>query len=153
MRNLQKLTRLDLKKLRETAKTVLTELASSNAELSISFVDDTQIQELNRRYLGRDRPTNVLAFSMREGAFTSLHPHLLGDVVISVDTARRQSNRFGLDETEMIILLMIHGILHLSGYEHEGPKKASDQMALKQKELFGKAIRSFKGNRQAALAI
>jgi probable rRNA maturation factor len=116
-------------------------MASPDVELSISFVDDVQIQELNRRYLGRNKPTNVLAFSMREGDFPSLHPQVLGDVIVSVDTARRQSNRFGLNEMETIILLMIHGILHLLGYEHEGTKKGARQMALKQRELLWKTIR------------
>jgi probable rRNA maturation factor len=115
-------------------------MALPDAELSISFVDDARIQELNRRYLGRDRPTNVLAFSMREGDFPSLHPHVLGDVIISVDTARRQSNRFGLSHTETIVLLMIHGILHLLGFEHGGTKKRARQMALKQRELLMKSL-------------
>jgi len=119
----------------------LADLAPPDSEVSVSLVDDGQIRELNRRYLDRDKPTNVLAFSMREGAFVSLHPQLLGDVVISVDTARRQSNRFGLKEMEMVILLMIHGILHLLGYEHEGTKKGSNEMALKQKELFRRVIK------------
>ena len=119
----------------------MADLAPPDSEVSVSLVDDGQIRELNRRYLDRDKPTNVLAFSMREGAFVSLHPQLLGDVVISVDTARRQSNRFGLKEMEMVILLMIHGILHLLGYEHEGTKKGSNEMALKQKELFRRVIR------------
>ena len=107
-----------------------------DAELSLLLVDDAQIQELNRRYLRRDKPTNVLAFPMREGEFSTLHPHLLGDLVISVETARRQMNRFGLDEMKMVILLMIHGILHLLGYEHEGTRKGAREMAAKQNELF-----------------
>ena len=115
-------------------------MAPPDAELSISFVDDAQIRELNRRYLSRDRPTNVLAFSMREGDFPSLQPQVLGDVIVSVDTARRQSNRFGLDEMEMVAFLMVHGILHLLGYEHEGTKKGAREMALKQKELLRKAL-------------
>ena len=119
----------------------MADLAPPDSEVSVSLVGDGQIRELNRRYLDRDKPTNVLAFSMREGAFVSLHPQLLGDVVISVDTARRQSNRFGLKEMEMVILLMIHGILHLLGYDHEGTKKGSNEMALKQKELFRRVIR------------
>jgi probable rRNA maturation factor len=119
----------------------LADLALTGSEVSISLVGDTQIQELNQRYLGRDKPTNVLAFSMREGEFVSLHPQLLGDVVISVDTARRQSSRFRLKETEMIILLMIHGILHLVGYDHEGEKKGSNEMARKQRELFCRVIK------------
>ncbi len=126
------------------AKTILTDLALTDVEVSVSFVDDGQIRELNQRFLGRDKPTNVLAFSMREREFVSLHPQLLGDVVISADTAQRESNRFGLSETEMVILLMIHGILHLLGYEHEGTKKGARQMALKQKDLLMKSIRKLK---------
>jgi probable rRNA maturation factor len=112
------------------------------AELSLLFVNDLQIQALNRRYLHRDKPTNVLAFPMRKGEFSALHPHLLGDLVISVETAKRQSNRFGLDEMEMVILLMVHGVLHLIGFEHEGTKKGAREMTLKQKELFQCIIKS-----------
>jgi probable rRNA maturation factor len=110
------------------------------AELSLLFVNDLQIQTLNRRYLHRDKPTNVLAFPMRKGEFPTLHPHLLGDLVISVETARRQSNRFGLNEMEMVILLMVHGVLHLIGYEHEGTKKGGREMAIKQKELLQRVM-------------
>lgn len=112
------------------------------AELSLLFVNDRQIQTLNRKYLRRDNPTNVLAFSMREGEFSTLHPHLLGDLVISVETAKRQSNRFGLDGEEMVILLMVHGVLHLIGYEHEGTKKGAREMTFKQRELFRQVIKT-----------
>lgn len=113
----------------------MTELGLPDAELSILLVDDRQIQDLNRRFLGRDKPTNVLAFSMREGEYASLHPHLLGDIVISIETAKRQSKRFGLNAIGMITLLLIHGILHLLGYEHEGKNPEAREMATKQKEL------------------
>ncbi len=122
------------------AQKILTELGLLEVELSLLFVNDLQIQALNRRYLCRDRPTNVLAFPMRGGEFSTLHPHLLGDLVISVETAKRQSNRFGLNEMQMVILLMVHGVLHLIGYEHEGSKKEAREMALKQKELFQRVI-------------
>ena len=122
------------------AQRILTELGLLEAELSLLFVNDLQIQELNRRYLRRDKPTNVLAFSMKQGEFPTLHPHLLGDLVISVETANRQSNRFGLNEMEMIILLMVHGVLHLMGYDHKGTKKEAKEMALKQRELFQQII-------------
>ena len=114
---------------------ILADLGLPEAELSLLLVDDKQIQELNHRFLGRDKPTNVLAFSMREGEFTSLHPNLLGDLVISIETANRQSKQSGLNEMEMLTLLLIHGILHLLGYEHEGRKKEAREMAIKQKEL------------------
>jgi probable rRNA maturation factor len=117
-------------------------LALPDAELSILLIDDVRIQELNLRYLHRDRPTNVLAFPMRKGEYATLHPHLLGDLAISVETARRESNRFGLDPMAMVILLMVHGILHLIGYEHEGTKKEAHKMAMKQKELFQHAIQN-----------
>jgi rRNA maturation RNase YbeY len=122
----------------------LAELGFLEAELSLLFVNDRQIQTLNRKYLRRDNPTNVLAFSMREGEFSTLHPHLLGDLVISVETAKRQSNRFGLDGEEMVILLMVHGVLHLIGYEHEGTKKGAREMTLKQRELLQHAVQAFK---------
>jgi rRNA maturation RNase YbeY len=112
------------------------------AELSLLFVNDLQIQALNRKHLRRDEPTNVLAFPMREGEFSTLHPHLLGDLVISVETAKRQSNRFGLNDTEMVILLMVHGVLHLIGYEHEGTKKGAREMTLKQRELFQQVMKT-----------
>jgi probable rRNA maturation factor len=124
------------------AQRILTELGLLEAELSLLFVSDLQIQALNRRYLRRDKPTNVLAFPMRDGEFPTLHPHLLGDLVISVETANRQSNRFGLDEMEMVILLIVHGVLHLIGYEHEGTKKGAREMTLKQKELFQRMMKT-----------
>lgn len=120
---------------------VLGSLELPEAELSLMFVDDKEIQDLNRRFLGRDKPTNVLAFSMREGEFSSLHPHLLGDLVISIETSRRQSKSSGLSEMEMLTLLLIHGILHLIGYDHEGEKKEAREMALKQKELFEQTMK------------
>ncbi|HUL20935.1 MAG TPA: rRNA maturation RNase YbeY [Thermodesulfobacteriota bacterium] len=113
-----------------------------DAELSVLLVDDARIRELNRKHLGRNRPTNVLAFSMREGEFPTLHPHLLGDLVISAETAKRQSNRFGLSDKEMVIFLMVHGVLHLIGYEHEGTRKGAREMTLKQRELFDRAIKA-----------
>ena len=66
----------------------------------------------------------------------------LGDLVISVETAKRQSNRFGLDDMGMVILLMVHGVLHLIGYEHEGTKKGAREMTLKQKQLLHQVMKT-----------
>ena len=142
IQNRQKRILLNLRKVRRATQRILTELGLLDAELSLLLVDDAMIQDLNRRYLNRDKPTNILAFPMREGEFSTLHPHLLGDLVISVETAERQSNRFGLDEMEMVILLMVHGVLHLIGYKHEGTKKGAREMTLKQKELFQQVIKA-----------
>lgn len=142
IRNQQKLIPLDSGKVRRAARRILTELGFLDAELSVLLVDDARIRELNRKHLGRNRPTNVLAFSMRDGEFSTLHPYLLGDLVISVETAKHQSNRFGLNDKEMVIFLMIHGVLHLIGYEHEGTRKGAREMTLKQRELFDQVIKT-----------
>jgi probable rRNA maturation factor len=142
--NLQRHTSLDRRRLKRVAERILTDLNLKEAELSTLFVDDPYIRELNRNYLHRNKPTNVIAFPMGKGEFASLHPQLLGDLVISVETAYRQSHRFGVTGMEMIVLLMIHGILHLIGYDHEGGRKEAREMNMKQKELF-RAISSKEG--------
>lgn len=113
----------------------MVDLGFHDVELGILFVDDAAIQELNRRYFGRNRPTNVIAFPMREGEFSVLNPHLLGDVVVSVETAYRQAKDFCLSRAETLILLIIHGILHLAGYDHERSKKRAREMESKERDL------------------
>ena len=84
-------------------------------EVSVRLVEDAAIHALNRDYRKRDRPTDVLAFAQREGPAGGLHPAVLGDVVISVDTARRQARR-GLYRE--LLHLAAHGLCHLLGYDH-----------------------------------
>jgi len=94
-------------------------LGCPDGELSIVLVDDQGIQKLNKEYLNRDRPTNVISFPMRNGTFPTLHPHLLGDIVLSVETARKESAIAGISTERRLYELLIHGILHLFGYDHE----------------------------------
>lgn len=84
-------------------------------EVSVRLVGDAAIHALNRDYRRHDRPTDVLAFAQREGPAAGLHPAVLGDVVISVDTARRQAKR-GLYRE--LLHLAAHGLCHLLGYDH-----------------------------------
>jgi len=84
-------------------------------EVSLRLVGDAAIHALNRDYRHKDRPTDVLAFAQREGPGRLLHPELLGDIVISVDTARRQARR-GLYRE--LVHLASHGLCHLLGYDH-----------------------------------
>ena len=84
-------------------------------EVSLRLVGDAQIHALNRGYRRKDRPTDVLAFAQREGPAAALHPALLGDIVISVDTARRQARRGLYAE---LLHLASHGLCHLLGYDH-----------------------------------
>jgi probable rRNA maturation factor len=84
-------------------------------EVSLRLTDDATIRTLNRDYRGKDKPTDVLAFAQREGPAAELHPDVLGDLVISVDTARRQAKR-GLHAE--LLHLASHGLCHLLGYDH-----------------------------------
>ncbi len=106
-----------------------------DSELSILIVDDPQIEELNRQYLDRKGPTNVIAFAMREGDFSDLSPHLLGDVVISTDTAAREAKNAALGFEQRFNELLIHGILHLLGYDHETDEEEARVMEAKSCEL------------------
>jgi probable rRNA maturation factor len=84
-------------------------------DVSVRLVDDAAIHALNRDYRRKNQPTDVLAFAQREGPAGGLHPGVLGDVVISVDTARRQARR-GLYRE--LLHLASHGLCHLLGYDH-----------------------------------
>ena len=92
---------------------------AQDGEVSISLVCDAHIKELNNKYLGRNRATDVLAFPMQEGEFSGINPSLLGDIVISFETAKRQAKEENHSFKEEIVLLTIHGTLHLLGYDHE----------------------------------
>jgi len=104
------------KMLRHLAATGDAALAS--AELSVALVDDGWIKSLNRDYRNIDKPTDVLAFAMREGDGGDEHGAMLGDVVISVPTARRQAERQGRSLRDELTMLLAHGLLHLLGYDH-----------------------------------
>ena len=106
-----------------------------DGELSILLLDDPQIAILNQKYLDRQGPTNVIAFAMREGEFSHLTPQLLGDVVISVDTAAREAQDAGLSRERRFNELLVHGILHLFGYDHEDSEKEARRMEEKSREL------------------
>jgi probable rRNA maturation factor len=105
------------------------------AELSIALVGDAEMHALNARYRGVDRPTDVLAFALREGRGAKLHPDLLGDVVISLDTAARQAGGRGALPADEVQTLLAHGILHLLGYDHERSPVEARRMFQKQRRL------------------
>jgi len=108
-----------------------------DSELSITIVGDQSIRRLNRDYRGFDKPTNVLSFPMSEGDFPDLNPQLLGDVVISADTAFREAQEQGISFFERLGFLLLHGILHVTGYDHERSGEVeAERMERKQRQLF-----------------
>jgi len=105
-------------------KRILKDLECHDAELSILITDDKHIAELNRRFLKKKGPTNVLAFPIRDDDLTEPETVMLGDIVISLDAAMRDAKKAGESLTRMIDRLLIHGLLHLLGYNHERSKEA-----------------------------
>ena len=110
-------------------------MQSDNAELSILLVDDEEISVINSEYRHKEGPTDVIAFAMGDGEYGDINSNILGDVVISLDTAKKQALERNIDIIEEISLLLTHGILHLHGYDHEVDEAGRVDMERKEKEL------------------
>lgn len=112
------------------------EAISRETEMSVNFVDNREIQELNRNYRQKDSPTDVISFAMQEKGEGEIHIHgeempvILGDIVISVDRAKEQAEEYGHTLEREIAFLTIHGFLHLLGYDHQNEEE--------EKTMFGK---------------
>ena len=140
--NRQARFKIDKRKIRGTVAMIFKILDCADREISIVFTDDETIRELNKQYLGRDKTTNVISFPLQEGEYANINPLLLGDVVISIDTAQKDARKGNLRPEEEIDFLLIHGILHLLGYNHEGTsRKEALKMKRKEKEIFGRLNR------------
>ncbi len=120
--------------LRRAVETLLARHGLAEAEVTVSLVGDAEMRRLNRRYRGRDEPTDVLSFPLHSpgairpgdrtrptggGDASSALPLLLGDVVISVERAARQAGEYGHPLAREMAFLAVHGVLHLLGYDHE----------------------------------
>ncbi len=116
------------KTLTDLAGRILDDSGRSEAELSILITDDREIRSLNRTYRAADRPTDVLSFSQLDGEGPVTAPQLLGDVVISWETAQRQA--LEVEHSVLIEMkrLLVHGVLHLLGFDHEKGKEAARAM-------------------------
>jgi probable rRNA maturation factor len=110
----------------------------SDAELSILLVGDRAMRKLNLEWRGKDKTTDVLSFSLQEGRFAHIRPEMLGDIVISVPAARRQAMAFGHTFTRELERLLVHGLVHLLGYDHERDIQEARSMARKERQLLEK---------------
>lgn len=93
------------------------------------------MRSLNRRYRGKDKTTDVLSFPTREGKFSHIQPHVLGDIVISVPRAKLQAEAAGHGLGREIEILLIHGLLHLLGYNHERSEREAQRMKRRELQL------------------
>ena len=104
-------------------------------ELSVTLVDDAEIRRLNREYRGRDRPTDVIAFSLGSPE------EPLGDVYVGADQARRQAEALGMPLSEELVRLAIHGTLHVLGHDHpDGDGRFASSMYVLQEQLLGEVL-------------
>ncbi|WP_169829421.1 rRNA maturation RNase YbeY [Desulfatibacillum aliphaticivorans] len=117
------------------AQAVLNALGCPDSELSVLIVDGGRMAELHEEYVGKQGPTNVLAFPMTEGPFNEINPEIIGDVVICTDVAAKEAEDAGVDLYTRALELLIHGILHLVGHDHAEPEETA-LMQAKEAELF-----------------
>jgi len=117
---------------------VLAAVGEASSELSVDLVGDGRMRRLNREYRKKDRTTDVLAFPMREAlapGASRVTSDILGDVVISVPTARRQAKEGGRSLDEELVWLLVHGVLHLCGYDHERSEREARRMQRREREI------------------
>lgn len=118
------------------AEHLLNAFGLPEGELSVVLCDDAFIHPLNRDWRGKDKPTDVLSFAQREGEGANPDDNVLGDVIISVETATRQAEERGHPLGHELRVLLVHGILHLLGYDHEEDEEAEEMEAL-ERDLLG----------------
>ena len=124
---------LDLTIVEKISYKILSFLSLENKDLSILFVDDKRIKDLNRQFRGVDSVTDVLSFSQDEGVLNI--SNMLGDVVISLEQAKRQASLSNNSYEQEVFYLIIHSVLHLIGYDHYNNIE-SEYMRAKEKLVF-----------------
>jgi probable rRNA maturation factor len=152
IKNQQRLIRINQQKLKGDSVKALELLGLQKAELSILLVNDRRMKALNSLYRKKDKTTDVLSFPQiskkwevgsRKLNFSLLTSHfLLGDIVINLQAAKRQALEHGLLFQEELRWLLVHGILHLVGYDHERNKYSEKKMREKEKELLKYILKS-----------
>ncbi len=126
------------KKIINIARGALERMETVNVSVSIIITDDRVIHEINREYRQKDRPTDVISFAYRDDPFPEIdiETEELGDIYISIDRTIEQAREYGVTNCEEMKRLLIHGVLHLLGFDHEKSKEEELRMQQKEEELF-----------------
>ena len=136
IRNRQRYRPLDKTRLTKAAGSILTFLNQTEAELSILFVGDRKMKELNSAYRGKNKSTDVLSFEAGIPVQDSAVNNILGDIVINIPRAESQAKEYGTTFYDELYRLLIHGTLHLVGYDHEVSKYEERKMRKKEEAIF-----------------
>lgn len=135
VQNRQRTRRIQTARIKKDLQRAMVYLACQDKELSVVFGTDRLLQELNRTYRLKDYPTNVLAFPQPPVPGAESAMTLLGDVVVSLPTAAREAEALAQPLEARVLYLLIHGLLHLLGYDHEGSAAARRRMAAREREI------------------
>ena len=131
IRNSQKSFPLDKQRVRKVTEDLLVYLGLENRDFSILFTDNGEIRKLNREYFSKDQPTNVISFSYADG----FPCEVKGDLVISLERAREESENSGVPFYERVFSLIIHGLLHVRGFDHKKGEREARRMRYREKNL------------------
>lgn len=115
---------VDARALKATMRTLLDAVDEPESTISVTIVNDDAIRAINREHRGKDKPTDVLSFPLEPEPFSQ--ERLLGDIVISIDTARRQAADYDAPVQREINRLLIHGLLHVLGHDHMEPEEREE---------------------------
>ena len=135
--NRQRRRKIDAKQWREFGENALQAIGTNRNGATIAFVSDDAIMKLNRGFRGKDHVTDVLSFPAEQSEFEKAAGSSLGDVVISIEQAARQAKEHGLSLEHEMSQLILHGLLHLSGYDHETDRGEMDRLELRLRKRLG----------------
>ncbi|MGD1074711.1 MAG: rRNA maturation RNase YbeY [Thermodesulfovibrionales bacterium] len=137
IRNHQRIIKIDLQKFKKDSRELLRSYSLQRVELGILLVDDRRMKELNCRYRGLNMTTDVLSFPVYANVkeIPDKGETLIGDIVINLPAAKRQAVTYGNSFRQEVQRLLVHGFLHLMGYDHEGNTYQRQKMVKREKEL------------------
>jgi probable rRNA maturation factor len=135
IQNRQRTVKIQTPLIKKRLQQLLVFVGCADAELSVVFANDTLMQALNRTYRHKDQTTNVLAFPQPPAEPGEADSALLGDVIVSLPAAAREARVLRQSLEDRVLYLLIHGILHLLGYDHEGSEDEGQRMAVREQEI------------------
>lgn len=126
---------IDIKDIETLLNKTVKFLDIEQAIFNVIIIDDERIHQINREYRNVDRPTDVISFALEDDKSMTSELRILGDIYVSIDTARRQAYEYYNSEQEELRFLIIHGLLHLLGYDHMKEEEEKEMMSLEEEVL------------------
>ena len=135
IKNSQNIVKIDTRQLKKLIERLLTYLRLQDKHLSLLLTDNKGIKRLNKTYFNKDKPTNVISFSYMENQANLSSLDIIGDIAISVEMAAYEANMSGRSFSERLTELIIHGLVHILGFDHEKGEKEARRMRYRERKL------------------